>query len=347
MAGCTNLCLQMQTCPSGTTTVTGTVYAPNGVDPVSNVIVYVPNASVSPLPTGVKCTCPLMGSPLVSAVTGADGSFVLNNVPVGSNIPLVAQIGAWRRQVMVPSVAACTATAAPTIRLPRTSSEGEIPHIALVTGGSDGIECMLRNLGLDDSEFTTPSGTGRVHLYDSAVAKGAFVGGVMPSESLLWAAQATLNQYDAVILACPGAAAAPTAGQVSTLRNFVNAGGRALVSHDSYPWLSNTAPFSGAAVWHPEQTDILTDPQTALINQTTQKGATLAQQLLRMGASTVLGQVSVSTLRHDVDDVVAPTHSWFSVSAGATSVPGYFSSRRRSGRPACSSVGASPSATPT
>src|SRR5580658_8147082 len=55
-AQCTNLCLQQPTCPgSETTSITGTVYAPNGVDPLPNVLVYVPNSAVQAFTPGVAC----------------------------------------------------------------------------------------------------------------------------------------------------------------------------------------------------------------------------------------------------------------------------------------------------
>src|SRR5688572_21724951 len=54
------------------TTLTGTVYAPNGTLPLYNVTVYVPNAPVLDLPTGLSCDrCDnvLSGSPLVKTTT--------------------------------------------------------------------------------------------------------------------------------------------------------------------------------------------------------------------------------------------------------------------------------------
>ena len=50
------------------------------------------------------------GSPLVSAITGRRRHVHLTNMPVGANIPLVIQNGRWRRQVIIPSVAACVDT---------------------------------------------------------------------------------------------------------------------------------------------------------------------------------------------------------------------------------------------
>jgi hypothetical protein len=54
-AACKNLQCKQQACASGTTAVTGTVFAPNGKLPLYNVRVYVPNAPLPKATPGLTC----------------------------------------------------------------------------------------------------------------------------------------------------------------------------------------------------------------------------------------------------------------------------------------------------
>jgi len=320
---CTNLCLQQVACPGSniTTTITGTVYAPNGKDPIYDALVYIPNSAVAAFAPGVACetcTASVSGSPLVSTNTAPDGTFQLQNVPVGTNIPMVIQLGRWRRQITIPTVAKCantplpaTLTSLPNCRVgdatcltsacpacPATRVTGDIPLMGFVSGTADPLECVLRKIGIADSEFTIPSGGGRVQWY---TGNGSTITGA-PGEATLESTQATINDYDMAIFSCEGG----EYDKSSTLQNIVidyaNAGGRVFATHFSYVWLFNDAPFSGTATWDAQQA-YPNDPTGAFVDFTNPRGQAFAQWLQIVGASTTYGQVSISAPRHDFNAV--------------------------------------------
>jgi hypothetical protein len=249
-------------CPGGgTTTLSGTVYAPNGTLPLPNAFVYVPSGNAPPygmapfvdgVANGNGCSCSVTGIPMVSTTTAVDGSFTITSVPSGANIPLVIQLGRWRRLVTIPSVAACTTTAlsAGDTRLPTRQGESgamdSIPFMALATGDVDGLECVLRKMGVADAEFTNPGGGGRIEIYQD---NGARIDRNTPGYTQLTASQASVDQYDALIFPCRGSAHdEPVASKQRVLdvatntSAYVNKGGRAFFTHFSYAWLYSIAP---------------------------------------------------------------------------------------------------------
>src|SRR4029078_2698919 len=141
------------------TTLTGPIYAPAAKVPLYNILVYVPNTTPSAITLGAscdKCDTYVTGAAIEVALPDAQGRFSLKNVPSGTNIPVVIQTGKWRRQITVAKVPACVSTALTDknqTRLPRNKSEGDIPLIAIATGGSDAVECLVRSVGLREDEF--------------------------------------------------------------------------------------------------------------------------------------------------------------------------------------------------
>jgi hypothetical protein len=324
---CVNLCQQQVACDGGvTTTITGTVYAPTNPalgygnpDPLYGALVYVPNSPVQPLPAGIACDvcgAQASGSPLVTFTTGPNGQFTLTNAPCGQNIPLVIQLGKWRRQITIPNVACCqnTALTPDQTRLPRNRNEGDIPLIALATGYIDPIECVLPKIGIDTAEFTNPGGGGRVNLYvTTAGASGGFINAQTPPEDNLWGSQATLNQYDLIVFDCEGAAYPETGAALTNILNYANSGGRIFASHYSYVWLYNNGPWATTAQWQVDQFPPFPDPMPALIDTSFQKGMDFATWLGIVGALSVQNPptINVSAPRHDANAVNVPPSQRF------------------------------------
>ncbi len=316
----TGLCLQQVTCPSGkTTSITGTIYAPNGMDPLPNVLVYVPNAAVDAFPPGVQCPIvgqPPSGSPIAGVTTNFDGTFTIPNMPVGANIPLVIQTGRWRRQVVIPLTTACTDTMFNT-RMPRNQTEGDIPKIAVSTGSADSVECVLRKVGIDDSEFTDANGTGRVNIFAGSGSPGAIASsGSTLTQADLMSTPAALNAYDVLMLPCEGGtyAGSKTAAEYTNLVGFANAGGRIYSSHFSFQWMIQNPPFNTVANWTGQSTAI-GDNLPATVDTSFSEGRTLAQWLQVVGASTTLGQIPVSAVKRDITGINAPTQSYLALNS--------------------------------
>jgi hypothetical protein len=318
---CVNLCTKQMKCPNGgDTTISGTVFAPTppafgNPDPIYNATVYVPNAQVQPFAPGVACdmcAAPASGSPLVIASSGPDGKFVLKNAPVGANIPLVIQVGRWRRQVIIPAVAPCADNAQPAelTRLPRRKSEGDIPLMAISTGRVDALECLLRKVGVDDSEFTLPSGDGRVHFFQ---ANGATLGPATPAAQQLSGNLVTLKGYDMAIFECEGSPILKAIPDKQNIIDYANAGGRLFLTHYSYTWLFDMPPFQGTATWAPDSAHPTNNDAalTATIDQSFPKGMAFAQWLELVGATSPMpGQIQINVPRHDLDATIPPAQRW-------------------------------------
>ena len=165
----------VSSCASGgETTLTGTVYDPAEKNPLYGIVVYVPSEPPAAIATGASCySCGSLytGNPIAVAVTDSAGNFTIHGVPDGANIPLVVQVGKWRMQYTLPSVTACQANDAGGIlkaklKLPNNHQVGDIPSIAIATGGADSLECLLHRIGVDESEYGPgPTSPGRIHIF--------------------------------------------------------------------------------------------------------------------------------------------------------------------------------------
>jgi hypothetical protein len=279
------------------TTLRGVVYDPGGRNPVPDAIVYLPNGAVAPFVDGLACdSCDSMvsGTPIAWTTTDATGHFTLPDVPSETTFPLVVQLGRWRRQVTVDPVAngqtrwithcglsssRCSLTLDATepapyeptsrrLRLPATqrrcnsqscAGEGDIPRMALIMGEADPIQCVLRRIGIADSEFTNWWNQGRVHLFGAhgmwnngatdgfghwgLLTKALAAGGFNLSMYSLLLAPCDIRHSTCGGVDCAESAYASgpsynswpdpqaTAVERANVKNFVDAGGRLLTTH--------------------------------------------------------------------------------------------------------------------
>ncbi len=284
-----------------------------------NAVVYIPTAPLDAIAVGPSCDpcgTPPSGHPAAVALSQADGTFTLDGVPPGTDVPIVVQIGKWRREgALIPTVMACsdTAVAEELTRLPKSKAEGHLPHIAISTG-LDSMECALNAMGIDAAEFTDSAHGGSIHLFQGATTTGATAGTGTTAASTLWSSATTLDQYDLVLDACQGAA--PTDKPQAALDNMVayaERGGRLYLSHyeDFVLW-----PTSGTSPWTSYATQdvampAVTNASNVAIDLGFPKGNALAHWALTSGAATQLGNIaSINNARADVLGVVGSTTPW-------------------------------------
>lgn len=323
---CTGQSCQKVDCEGGkTTSLSGKVYDPAGKVPLYNAIVYVPNdpGKVADFPEGASCErCgTITGSPIVSTLTDAKGDFKLEGVPAGK-IKVVVQIGKWRRMVDVEAKAcADTKLTVDQSRLPKKRSEGSIPRIALTTGAEDPLECLLRKMGVDDSEFGVAGGEERVHLfegggYDANTAASSFAkGGAFPKAQALWSTTEALKKYDLVLMSCEGKYNTEPEAARTALGAYLDLGGRVFASHFHVNWFGlGPAPLQSLADWGPAiPRKPPASPTAATVNTGFPKGQALKDWLGASGALSGDGTFSLVNARHDVDEVKAGAQSWVSV----------------------------------
>jgi hypothetical protein len=349
------------------TTLEGTVFDPAGKVPLYNVVVYVARTKPEPIVPGLadKCdTCggTLSGSPFAITTTDTKGHFKLENIPAGTNFELVMQIGKWRRIVPIRAVNACEVKQAdPAVtRLPRNRGEGDIPRIAVSTGSADALECLLKKVGLDDSEFGI-NGDARVHLYeggstddgkppepDKATSALKSGGTFAKAQTGLWNSFDALKKYDIVLLACEGNEISSTKPEAArkALLEYADKGGRIFTSHYHHYWFSNSlnTAVKGLATWVNDGTcsppnapgtggkcaveaePPSTDTVEATLNTTFEKGKAMKEWLGNTGSLTMPGEtLKIQEMRHNIGAVKTNLLSWMTVqNPGISGVPKFY-----------------------
>lgn len=317
---CTGVQCAQVACPGGgTTSISGTVYMPNGTLPLPNVRVYVPNETLAPVPAPpvhARCDEVSSGNPIAMTVSAANGTFTLSNVPAGVNFTAVIQAGKWRRQIPVPSFPACTNTAlaATQTRLPRSLEDGDIPRIAIATGSADSLECVMRKTGVVDSEFGVGGSAASIQLYNSngtshfdSAHGGAAFG---PATTGLWGSEAMLSAHDDVLLACEGSplSTSKPATALQAMKDYADAGGRVYMGHWQNYWLqANAASWVNLATWN-NGLPSPANPITATVDTSHPQGAVLSAWLTAANATATPGVIIVEQPKHtliSIDEDIA------------------------------------------
>jgi hypothetical protein len=326
-------CFQARCAGSQTTSVSGTVYAPNGTLPLPNVEVYVPSTAVGALSDGPdydRCGVAPSGHPVAAALTDASGNFTVRNMPATSNVQLVMLAGKWRRQITIGNVPQCVNTPLPAddTRLPRNHSEGHIPRMAIVSGNADSIECLVRKSGVDDAEFSTSAGSGRLHLFAGYMGANQFDaangGATFADATTLWSSLSALSAYDQVMVGCEGNQHPETKPLTSrdAMKAYVDAGGRVYLAHwENYWILANALTWQSLATWNTSLNNP-TDPVVATVSDSFAQGAILRSWLDQVGATSPPGTLSISGSRQTAVAVdAAVTRSWISAATTSNNAP--------------------------
>ena len=235
-------------CAAGTpTTIVGNVFAPNGVDPVPRVSVWVPSGALPAPKTGLSCDLCAAGSPpgaATATLTRTDGFFSLSGVAAGDSVTVVAELGRFRRVTHM-KVVACKQNVVPGdspahgLRLPGKDLElgpdDRAPHIAVATGDFDQIECVLKRMGF--SQFD---------LYNDRNAGTALPATVGEFAALL-ADAVKLATYQILVVNCTNAQFEDAMALPATRKNleaYVAGGGRLYATDWAYDVINQVPEFA-------------------------------------------------------------------------------------------------------
>jgi hypothetical protein len=318
------------------TTLSGKVFDPAKTNALYNVIVFIPN-DVKTLPaitpgTHSCNTCDVsIGNYVTATATDAAGHFQLRGVPNGNNVPVTVQIGKWRRTTFINIPKSCGDNTVQdgVLHLPGKQSDGDMPQMAVLTGGCDDLSCFLTGIGIDKSEFAGPGMGKRLDVYQGTglgglpgpnldTANGAS-GNCTAASCPLWASKQSFEKYDIVLFSCEcgeNSNTKPTAA-LQALHDWLNEGGKVFASHYHYYWFEDSpaADFKGVANWGNTGNNDIANPGSGTydIDVSFPKGAQFAQWLNNVTGLVTLGPpptITVKVVADSVKTVIPATIRW-------------------------------------
>jgi hypothetical protein len=239
--------------PDANASLSGTVWAPNGVIPVSGALVYTSAEPPEPIPDHVYCAecLELTCGEQDFSVTAADGTFEVQ--AESGDKYLVVQKGQFMRVSMIDVSPGNAMLQAEQTELPDEwdPSEGEyIPKIAIANGAFDRLEDAFGKLGLgetmiEDFEEQLVPGTESFELWDNG--KDPLVDGFESQGSFaeLVADPARLADYHVIFVPCSNddyIAVLEDPEVLANIREWVEKGGRWYVADWANEWLAEPFP---------------------------------------------------------------------------------------------------------
>ncbi len=246
-------------CPGMGAEVSGTVFAPNGEDPVPGAVVYLTRTAPSAQPMGVACdNCDLPGNLLGYAVSNIQGRFLIpHGIDGGGTVFLVVQKGRFRRVTMITGNGCNPVAAVPAATtLPGARAQGELPRILVAAGSTmaqetrpaamdwsyDDISRVIRRIGITEFDTAAPCRTATVAT-DVTTAACEF-GNILADAG-------RLAQYNVIFAPC-GSLGFSKSWQVlgtnansriaTNVREWLQRGGRLYASDTAYGLLARSAP---------------------------------------------------------------------------------------------------------
>jgi hypothetical protein len=241
------------------TSLTGTVYDPAGKLPLYNVYVYIPNSTPLPITAGSpqcsQCQAAATGNPIIGGQTDANGHFSIQwqsgepwGVPAGANIPLVIQVGKWRRQLTIPHVTACATNDLDTVfnmatgkgrqlRLPGTAPKVTCRSWPLRAGAiRPNASCGTWASTTANSRHERRANT---HFYTGWGGSSVTGGNTYTDTYQWWSSSANLLKYDLIFNACECTPnfRGPTA--YLAMQDYIDRGGRLFATYYYYNWFTD------------------------------------------------------------------------------------------------------------
>lgn len=243
-------------CMGHPTHVTGTTYAPNGMDPLPGLIVAAfPNDHTFPAAAAtVQCQTCVSGVPGSIAFTSAmpDGTFSLSGPGLdgGGTVTIVVMSGGFRRVVRNVTIPRCGDMMLPASQtsLPGArSGDDSIPRIAVASATAGATTGDVNDKFAHVLDVIGISGYDRFGPDKSATTR------TPPMDLMtLLSTPATLNTYDVIIVPCGslgnfGVSGVLTPQMVTNLQAWLGMGGRLYASDLSYDVVAQAAP--AAITW--------------------------------------------------------------------------------------------------